>query len=65
MKHWKVSYSIKYEAVIAEATATIEAESITSAAYKAFVNIVEPTQKFPDVNAVVITSIEMIDKAVF
>lgn len=66
MKHWKVSYSIKYkDGHIEKQEATLEAEAITSATYKAFANIAEPAHRIPEIEAVVIWSVCIIEDDVF
>lgn len=66
MKHWKISYSIRFvDGKEEEREATIEARSIASAISLAYINIVEPTKKLVDVGTVVIWHAGIIEDDVF
>lgn len=66
MKHWKISYSIRFvDGKEEEREATIEARNIASAISLAYINIVEPTKKLVDVGTVVIWHAGIIEDDVF
>lgn len=66
MKHWKVYYSVKCtNGRIREIDATLEAESIDMALVLANANIKKPAEHFPEVAAVVIYGIGIMEDDVF